>query len=164
MNRTAACVAGGLAFALASGALAQDGAAADFETFDDWAFSCSAGACQVYSALVERETGRLNVSLSIVRDPETDGLTAIVNVPLMVALQPGVQIIAEKGAPLRAGYQFCEESGCRAIVQLDAEAETAMRDSGVVAIDLFRYGESSPRRTTMSLDGFDEAIERLLLR
>ena len=124
-----------------------------------WKISCDEGPCQGFLNL--RVEGEDVLSISVLADPNTGRGTLIVNVPLMVALPPGLRVSKDGHDPFDYAFQFCGEGGCTAVAPLDARAFDLFKTSDSMKFSYITYGEQSPIVYEAPITGFAEAVESL---
>jgi invasion protein IalB len=145
---------------LSTGAANAESAASPV-TFGVWAMSCDEGPCQVFVTLQDRETQSLAVAWSIVADPATGAMTALVRLPLGMALPPGLTVRIDPGTAVSAAYQTCMDDGCLAVVPLDETLVGALRAGKGLGVDFVRYGATVREARFVPLDGFGDALDAL---
>jgi invasion protein IalB len=146
MNRIAAA---SLCLALALPAAAQA------QQAGKWRVSCDEGPCQAYFSVLK--DGKPLLSWSMVRDPKTENVVAMLRLPVMVALPPGAQIlVGDKTIP--AGFQFCDGTGCTAVALLDAPGLKALQAAPKARVAWFAYGAAAATTVELEIDGLTEAL------
>jgi len=130
------------------------------DTFGVWRRTCDEGPCQIYLGLRDPETNETVASIAVVRDVEADRGSMYLELPIRVALQPGVSL--EVGSRTEAiPYQFCRPEGCIAIAPLDPGLISALEQAKTAALDFVRYGSASAERITVPVEGFAVAYDSL---
>jgi invasion protein IalB len=166
----AAALAGLLAVAATTAALAQDDAAdaaaeAQLQAYGDWALRCvereNAAPCDIVQILNDRESGAQIAAMSIAYSP-AQSITAVqIMAPLGVHLPTGLRL--EVGALMVPGVRYarCELQGCVVEARLGDDMIAAMRDAPSLKLS---FGLSAQREGSalIGLDGFAEAYDALL--
>lgn len=130
------------------------------DTFGVWRRTCDDGPCQVYLGLRNPETDETVASIAVVRDPEADRGSMFLELPILVALQPGVTL--EVGDQTEAiPYQFCRPEGCMAIAVLTPTLIGALQNADTAALSFVRYGSGTAERISVPVNGFAAAYDSL---
>lgn len=130
------------------------------DTFGVWRRTCDDGPCQVYLGLRNPETDETVASIAVVRDPEADRGSMFLEMPILVALQPGVTL--EVGDQTEAiPYQFCRPAGCMAITPLSDALIAALTDADTAQLSFVRYGSGTAEQINVPVNGFAEAYDSL---
>jgi invasion protein IalB len=131
------------------------------QIFGDWVYQCETAICQSFVSLADAETGERRLAWSMVYDRESEALTAIVNLPLGVALPPGARLRLLSGEIVPLPYQVCDADGCRAVAPVTGDIDAALRSAGSAVVEYVTYGRNRAERVQVPLDGYGPAIDAL---
>jgi len=106
------------------------------QVYQDWRVICPARKdkdkhCTLVSDVADPQTGQAVASLSIVTEVDKDKKSSkvvVVNVPLGVALEPGLGLKLG-GDTKSAAYKTCVEGGCVAVLPDSDELEKSISDT-----------------------------------
>ena len=130
------------------------------DTFGVWRRTCAEGPCQVYLGLRNPDTNETVASIAVVRDATTDRGSMFIEMPIRVALQPGVTLeLGERTE--QVPYQFCRPEGCIAIAPLDSAFLEALADADSANLIFARYGSGTAETIAVPVSGFAEAYDSL---
>lgn len=130
------------------------------DTFGVWRRTCDDGPCQVYLGLRNPDTNETIASIAVVRDTESDRGSMFLELPVLVALQPGVSLdVGDQSEAIP--YQFCRPEGCMAIAPLSDALVAALTDAQTARLSFVRYGSGTPEQVTVPVDGFAAAYDSL---
>lgn len=148
----------GMAF---SAAFAQPETASEKAVFDNWQYNCEGGVCQAVLTLADNKTNERLVSWSFVYDPPNDRLSAVITLPLGVALPVGLGVQLGDDQNLTWPFQVCDAEGCRAVAVIDEVTEAALGEAEEVQIRFVPYGAKGAVAVPIPMQGFEEAKEKL---
>lgn len=150
----------GLAWAAVATAAPQDGA-----VFGDWKTACEDGGqsanCHIFQHIKVKENDKTLLHLAIGHAKESDLPVALFNLPLGVALPPGLQFkVGEEGEPRNMPYSICSQQGCRAVLKLESGLLNAMRraTSGTLT---FVGPDAKAYNIPISFRGFSKGFDSL---
>lgn len=144
-------------FILAPGlAPAQDG---DARTVGVWRITCETGLCQGFINLEVAE--EMILSLSLMRDSDSDAASLLLRAPTGTALPPGIRIWPSEDAPIDVPFQVCGENDCLAVLVLTDEIRAALADLDQMRVAYFMYGEGTPRVFDAPVTGTEDALGAL---
>ena len=136
-------------------------------TFKDWVIACEereggeTGQCYMAQNVALRESGQRLVHVAVGYSAKGDGRpAALLTVPLGVFLPAGVAVAIDGGEPRRVPLEYCIAAGCRALLPLDPDTESALkagRQAQVIFQDLTRREIAVP----ISLLGFTAGLRAL---
>lgn len=130
------------------------------DTFGVWRRTCENGPCQVYLGLRNPDTNETVASIAVVRDPEADVGSMFLEMPALVALQPGVTL--EVGDQTEVvPYQFCRPEGCMAIAALTPAFIAALEAADTASLSFVRYGRGTAEKINVPVVGFAAAYDSL---
>ncbi len=155
-----------------AGSAALFGANADAQTpsateeiFGSWKFLCpSAEApCRSFLSIADAETGQVQLTWTFLYDGKTDQLSAVINVPLGVALQPGLRVIdANETAHIEVPFQVCDGTGCRAVAaNIGATQIDGLSTGDSVNVQFVPYGHNYLASFAVPTSGLKSAVEAL---
>ncbi len=131
------------------------------ERHGDWQLACSADLCQIFSTLSRSNTDEVLLSASAVLDHESDTVTVILRAPKSTALPPGLRFWISETSSAVVPYQYCDDEGCYAILQLEDGMRAEMTSLDRAVVEFISYGSNERTALPLSLDGFDEALSAL---
>lgn len=124
----------------------------------DWQMTCNDTSCNIQRSLTEESTGRLVATfIVIVEKGQTDKPGLGVAVPLGLAINPGVRIVAGD-ATIDLPFQVCFPDGCRAIRPASADEMALLADQDKADIRFFAFGQDRPISATLPMTGFSDAL------
>jgi len=132
------------------------------QLFDKWMYSCEERACQVFLTLADDATKEAKVSWSFVYDPKSGKLSTIVQLPLMVALPPGVRIRVDDKTQYTWPFQFCDGTGCRAVAVLTEEIFASLKGRQNIVVQFVPYGSRQATNYQIPMAGLAAATEKLI--
>jgi invasion protein IalB len=144
-------------FALAA---PQDGA-----VFGDWKTACESKEdgpqnCHIFQHIKVKDTDKTLLHVAIGYAKESDLPIALFNLPLGIALPPGVQFKVGDGEPHKMPLSICTQQGCRAVLKLDAGLLRAMRDAASGTMT-FVGPDAKAYNIPLSFAGFSEGFNSL---
>lgn len=130
--------------------------------YQDWRLACPTykdkESCRMSQDIVDTRDGRPIVNLMVYTEKDKDKhdtTTLAVNVPLNVALDPGLQLKIG-GNTQTYQYKTCTEAGCVAFVPVDAGLEKSIGGAKDAAVSVTRLdGKAIP--LPFSSKGFTDA-------
>lgn len=155
-------IAGVIAFAAGCGFASAQGDNAQNEIIGNWMYKCDEGPCQVFLSLADDTTGETRLTWSFLYNAENDQLSAILNLPLGVAIPPGVRIAISASDNLNWPYQVCDEIGCRAVAIIDGATSTKFSDAEKVSVQFIPYGGKYAGSFDVPMEGFSAARAKLI--
>lgn len=145
-------------FCSASQALAET----SVKHFENWTFSCEEKACQIFVTLADNKTKIAKYSLSIVYDGGKNATSAILRMPLGVALAPGVRVFADGTNFYDWPYQVCEDAGCQAVAVLEDPAIAKFKTADALQVQFIAYGSKKQDSFKIPMAGFNAAYDMLV--
>ena len=130
--------------------------------FDKWMLRCAEGVCQVFLTLADEKTKEAKVSWTFVYDPKSAKLSTIVQLPLSVALPPGVRITVTEGTYYTWPFQYCDGTGCRAVAVLTDKIVASLKEQENVAVQYIPYGEQKTVTYKIPMAGLSAATTELI--
>ena len=144
---------------MAAAASAQTGDT--LQRHGDWQLDCRAELCQIFSTLSRSNTNEVILSASVLLDRESDTVTVILRAPKRTALPPGLRFWVSETSSAVVPYQYCDDEGCYAILQLEDGMRAEMASVDRAVVEFIPYGSKERTALPLSLDGFDEALGAL---
>lgn len=144
---------------MAAAASAQTGD--NLERHGDWQLDCRAELCQIFSTLSRSNTDEVLLSTSVLLDSEEDTVTLILRAPKRTALPPGLRFWVSKTSSAVVPFQYCDDEGCYAILQLEDAMRAEMASVDRAVVEFIPYGSKERMALPLSLDGFDKALGAL---
>ena len=133
-----------------------------------WRLQCSSAGAQLNCTLIDQVTqanGAQIMTISVVRPSASAPPTAVVVVPLGMAIAGGVRLGFENGAVQALRIITCTRLGCVGRAQLGEPALAAMKAAKAplrIAYDaLAANGAAQTVTISLGLDGFAAAYDRL---
>lgn len=139
----------------------------DGEKFEDWIVSCvkkdeksSSQSCFLVQQLDMEKDGKKN-TIAVYQFGyvgEKNSLVMIQTVPLMVNLENGTNLIADKNPLIQGKYQFCGSNGCQAVSKIsssDLQKLLSSKELSVSIVDVSGQTISLP----MSSNGLKKGLE-----
>ena len=149
-----------LAFGATAAAAPKDGAA-----FGDWKTACESTEdgpqnCHIFQHIKVKDTDKTLLHLAIGYTKDSPQPVALFNLPLGIALPPGVQFKVGEGEPHKMPLSICTQQGCRAVLKLDATLVSDMRraESGTLT---FVGPDAKAYNIPVSFKGFSEGFNSL---
>jgi len=149
-----------MAWTVVAGAAPQDGA-----VFGDWKTACEQGEqasnCHIFQHIKVKESDKTLLHLAVGHAKESDLPVALFNLPLGVALPPGVQFkVGEQGEPQNMPYSICTQQGCRAVLKLEDGLLSAMREASSGTLT-FVGPDAKAYNIPISFRGFAKGFDSL---
>jgi invasion protein IalB len=132
------------------------------ERFQNWTYSCNQGACQIFVTLADAKNKDIKFSMSLVYNPNNKALSTIVQMPLGVALPPGLRIYTDKDNHIALPYQACDKTGCSAAAVLDAAMLDKMKAAENLQVQFIMYGKTTNDSFKIPMAGFTDAQAKLV--
>jgi invasion protein IalB len=132
------------------------------QRFQNWTYSCNQGACQIFITLADSVDKEIKFSMSTVYNPKNKVVSTIVQMPLGVALPPGLRIYSDKTTHLDLPYQTCDKSGCSAAGVLDNTSLEKFKATESLQVQFIRYGKTAQDGFKIPMAGFSEALTKLI--
>lgn len=135
------------------------------EVFGDWRTNCEVNAesrrvCHIFQRITVKESGKTVLHVAIARPTSAQQPVAVFNLPLGVALPPGVAIKVDEGEPKPFPFSICTKDGCRAGLKLtDDIVKTLKRGKQLVLT--FAGPNAKAYSVKVSLIGFTKAYDNL---
>lgn len=158
----------GLLVLLAGPAAAQEavtlpgGASALNETHGDWLVRCEAQSSGIACALQQEQidTSTRQRVIAIELAPDAGRLTGSLVLPFGLALEPGVRLQLDDGAPLPPlKFRTCLPAGCIVNLRFEADAVSVLRTiSALKVAAIADAGGDTP--FSISFKGFGSALDR----
>ena len=138
------------------------------ETFGSWRAVCKTGrSCQTYVNLANPKTKRLALTASFHFVKGTPDLTGVVQLPLGVALNPGVRIYmgADESDAITLTPEVCYPDGCRAVFSLSPERLATFLAAEDYEVRFFTYIDQD-HLVSMKVptDGLGDALAHIALK
>jgi len=137
------------------------------QVFQDWAVRCQKNpqnpaveVCLIAHAAINAETQKPVMQMEVALVGQEATPVAVITVPLLVRLPPGVRLQIDAGQPMSIPYELCNPEGCKARFQLDETILAAFRKGtgGKVAVQVPPAREIE---IPFSLKGFTAAMTAL---
>lgn len=153
---------------------AKSGAATVAGQFGDWAMLCGddakddkskekdkarSGSCSLVQQLVDSSSKKSVFSLTIVYGPRGN-LILIVDAPLGVALDRGLEMTLGGQSVQREAFSHCLPAGCQTVLILTDALKEEMRKATEGFLTVYTLS-GAPLRVAFSLKGLDEALSAL---
>jgi invasion protein IalB len=135
------------------------------EVFGDWTTACEVNAasqrvCNIFQRIAAKESGKSVLHVAVARPASAKRPVAIFNLPLGVALQPGVMIKIDASEASRLPFSICTKDGCRAAVQMTGEMVEDLK-RGKQLVLTFAGPNAKAYKVPVSLAGFTKAYDNL---
>jgi invasion protein IalB len=129
-------------------------------SFQDWRMSCpprttKKAVCVLQTAIVQKGTSNVLVELSVVPKGDTDMLSIVT--PLGVLVQSGVALAVGSGAGKPILFKTCIQVGCVAAVPIDASMASALSQNTGGQITVVA-GNGKAVALSYSLRGYQDAL------
>jgi invasion protein IalB len=156
-------VVGALLGWIGRGVLAGPADVPTMQVFQDWRLICPARKekdvhCRINQDVVDSGSGQTVASLSLVNEVDKDKKSTrvlVVNVPLGVALEPGIGLKFGTDTKTSA-YKTCLEGGCVAVIPADETLEKTIVETTEAAITVARL-DGKAVQLPFSTKGFADA-------
>ena len=123
--------------------------------------TCDAGPCQAVISMIDEGDEGMRFSWTFIYDQKSGQLSSIITLPLGVAIQPGLKIALNSRESFSAPFQVCDKEGCRSVLIVDADLETAFEASESVAVQFVPYGSKSFVEIEVPMAGYSDASQRM---
>ena len=126
----------------------------------EWTVACAEGVCEATVTAVREDGGRVLVATFLRAEGGTPEMQ--VALPLGMAIEPGVRVVADGETALTASFRVCTaETGCRAAAAVTPEAAAAMAGAGELSVQAFPFGAEAPVSVPMPTGGLADALAAL---
>ena len=132
------------------------------QRFQNWSYSCSEGACQTFVTLADPVKKDVKFSMSAVYNQKNKVVSTILQMPLGVALPPGLRIYSDKSTHLDLPYQTCDKTGCTAAAVLDAGWLEKFKAAESLQVQFITYGKTTQDGFKIPMAGFSDALAKLV--
>ena len=135
------------------------------EVFGDWATACEVNAesrrvCHIFQRVTVKESGKSLLHAAVAWPASDERPVAIFNLPLGIALPPGVVIKVDAGEPSRLPFSTCTRGGCRVGLKLTEEMVKNLK-RGKQLVLTFAGPDAKAYKVPLSLTGFTKAYDNL---
>lgn len=156
-------IVGALAGWIGRGVIAGPADVPTMQVYQDWRLICPArkekdAHCRITQDVVDSNSGQAVASLSIVSEVNKDKKTTkvmVVNVPLGVAIEPGLGLKVG-GETKTAAYRTCLDGGCVAVLPDDEALEKSIANTSDASLNVGRL-DGKTVSLPFSTKGFADA-------
>ncbi len=141
-----------LLFFLAGSASAQDSTT--------WHAECQNDVCVSQISASETEGGTKLATVVFTAKAGNPTKSVLVTLPLGVALEPGIQIVADKQA-FAVPFKVCLPAGCTARADLTPEMRKALETGTPFEVRFFNANEAGAKAVALPSTGLDAVFTRL---
>lgn len=127
----------------------------------DWQLNCHDKLCQIFSTLSQSKTGEDLLSASVLLDHKRNIVTIILRAPKRTALPPGLRFWVSKTSSAVIPFQYCDDEGCYATLQLEDGMRAEMTRVDRAVVEFIPYGSNKRTALPLSLNGFEKALGAL---
>lgn len=128
-----------------------------------WQKSCDpsaqGGTCWIEQFAVSMPEKLLALRVRVTR-AAGEQLRIVLNAPLGVALQPGLQLVLDDGQPIALPFERCSAQGCEAGAILDEQAVARFSD-GKSLVARYAVSNTDVTGVPIRLEGFADALKTL---
>lgn len=123
-----------------------------------WEVECTEGVCRASQSLKNQESGQFLATLTFVLEADGAAGGYILDVPLGVALRPGVRALFD-GEERELSADVCYPDGCRFTKRLDLPEFRSIIGSDMIEVRYFAYGKTdAPIAFKFGVEGLAEAF------
>ncbi len=123
-----------------------------------WQVECVEGVCRASQSLKNQESGQLLATLTFVLEPDGAAGGFILDVPLGVALRPGVRLLFDDNERELLA-DVCYPDGCRFTKRLVVPEFSSLIESNTIEVRYFAYGKTdAPIAFKFGVEGLAEAF------
>ena len=139
------------------------------EVYDDWVVRCASEEEERHCAMEQRffwrneEAGQSRLLLTVTLTPKAEGdMEAVVLTPFGLSFERGLRLRADQHEGTALSFHTCFPDGCIARGALGSEVVWSFRAGTALHVEADPAAGGDPFRLEGSLNGFDDARERLL--
>ena len=140
------------------------GASSLNETYKDWRVLCvlqDSGKRCVFSQILARQDGVRMLAIEMNAPRDDDVLTGTLVLPFGLAIEAGVTLQIDEGAPMPPmRFRTCLAGGCIIDIRFEASVRAALREGTVLKVNALADGGTAAP-FTISLQGFGTALDRV---
>ena len=137
------------------------------QVFEDWTITCIADPdnelgqlCSASHRTINDQTQKPVLEIQVGFPPDGTPARAVIRVPLVVLLEPGLRLQVDEGDPRVFPYEICRPRGCEVYLQMDQALYAAM-SSGAAGKVTVRVLPGQNVTVPFSLKGFTAALSSL---